>query len=98
VLPAGYVSVIVCGTRRAEQWRAAFAAEGIVAHVEETETDEAHLGACRVGVPRDQLLVANAMITDVTKGKRALDGTSWLGGVIVLGIAAAIVVVVMVAR
>lgn len=95
MLPAGYVSVIVCDTRRAEQWRATFAAEGIAAHVEETEADDAHLGACRVGVPRDQLLVANALITAVTKGHRALGGrASWLGAAIVLGVAATIVAVV----
>jgi hypothetical protein len=95
VLPAGYVSVIVCDTRRAEEWRAAFAAEGIEARVEETETEEAHLGACRVGVPRDQMLRANAIITDVTKGRRSLGGTSWLGAAIVVGVAVAIIVLVV---
>ena len=93
MLPAGHVSVLVCDTRRAEQWRALFVREGIDARVEETDADEAHQGACRVAVPRAQLLAANALVTEVTQGRRRLGGT-WLIPVMVMAIGAAIVVAI----
>lgn len=96
MLPAGYVSVVLCDTRRAEQWRRALVAEGIEAVVEETETDEAHLGACRVAVPRADLLRANAFVTAVTKTQRTLGG--WMPAVIVVGVAGAIVALVWLAQ
>jgi hypothetical protein len=99
MLPAGHVSILFCGTRRAEEWRAALAAEGITAHVEETEAQDAEKGACLVAVPRDQLLVANALVTAVTQGRRRLGGPgSWLGAAIVIGVAALIVALVVVLR
>ncbi len=91
--PAGHVGVIVCGTRRAERWRVAFAAEGIAAQVEETDAEDAAQGACRVTVPRTQLLVANAMITEVTQGRRGLPGERGraIDAAIVLGVAAILI-------
>jgi hypothetical protein len=73
VLPKGYRGVVVCGTRRAEQWRTAFKASGIEAVVVETDDDELG-GACQVGVPARQLLQANAIVTEVTAGNRRLPG------------------------
>lgn len=40
-LPGGHAGVVVCGTRRAERWRAALREAGIEAVVVETEADEA---------------------------------------------------------
>lgn len=94
MLPRGYVSIVVCDTRRAEQWRAAFERDGIPAAVDETEADQAHHGACVVGVPRDRLLEANAIVTAVTRGRRSLIRGGWAGAVIVLAIAAVIVALV----
>ena len=68
------VGVVVCGTRRAAQWRTAFRDAGIEADVVETDTDEAQAGACKVLVPRGRLVEANAIVTAVTRGDRALPG------------------------
>ncbi len=90
------VGVIVSGTRIAERWRDTFVAGGVDAVVEETEAEDAEKGACIVFVPRAQLLIANAIMTDVTKGRRQLGGRTdgWLGAAIVLGVAVVIVALV----
>ena len=92
MLPRGHVGVVVCGTRRAAQWQAAFRAAGIEAVVVETDTDEAEAGACKVGVPKARLLEANAIVTAVTRGERALPG-SGLGwqGVVAIAVALALI-------
>jgi hypothetical protein len=98
VVPRGYVSVVVCGTRLAEQWRATFADEGIEARVAETDAQDADKGACLVAVRRDDLVRANAVITAVTRGQRTLGrrGAAWIAPAVVLGVAAAIVALVRV--
>jgi hypothetical protein len=68
------VGVVVCGTRRAAQWRTAFRDAGIEADVVETDTDEAEAGASKVLVPRGRLVEANAIVTAVTRGDRSLPG------------------------
>ncbi|MCB9562907.1 MAG: hypothetical protein H6709_11580 [Kofleriaceae bacterium] len=72
--PRDHVGVVVCGTRRAEAWRAAFADAGIPAVVDETDGDESEQGACKVSVPRARMVEANALITAVTRGERRLPG------------------------
>ena len=86
MLPRGHVGVVVCGTRRAAQWRAAFREAGIEAVVVETDADEAEAGACKVGVPKARLFEANAIVTAVTRGERALPGggLGWQGVVAIL--------------
>jgi hypothetical protein len=76
VLPRGYRGIIVCDTRRAAQWRKAFHAAGIDAVVVETEVDEAHGGAYKVGVPERKLIEANAIVTAVNQGKQSLPGVA----------------------
>jgi hypothetical protein len=92
MLPRGHRGIVVCGTRRAEHWRAAFRASGIEAVVVETEGDEAEGGACQVGVPEARLVQANAIVTEVTSGKRRLpgDGFGWRSVVVVLLVGALI--------
>lgn len=86
MLPRGHVGVVVCGTRRAARWRAAFQEAGIEAVVVETDADEAEAGACKVGVPKARLREANAIVTAVTRGERALPGSGlgWQGVVAIL--------------
>jgi hypothetical protein len=79
VLPKGHVGIVVCGTRRAEQWRVAFEQAGIPAVVVETDTDEAEGGACKVGVAKGRVVDANAIVTAVTRGERRLPGDARLG-------------------
>lgn len=79
MVPAGHRGVVVCGTRRAEQWRDAFREAGIDAVVVETDGAEAEAGACKVVVPTSQIVRANAIVTEVTAGKREFPGPklSW---------------------
>ena len=70
------IGIVVCGTRRAAQWRRAFREAGIEAEVVETDTDEAEAGACKVLVPRAKRIEANAIVTAVTRGERGLPGGS----------------------
>ncbi len=79
VLPKGHVGIVVCGTRRAEQWRKAFEQAGIPAVVVETGTDEAEAGACKVGVTKGNVVDANAIVTAVTRGEQQLPGDGQLG-------------------
>ena len=72
MIPPSHVALVFCDTRRAAAWKAAFAAEGIAAVVEETVGDDAEKGACVVAVPRRKLVAANGIVTAVTQGRRAL--------------------------
>ena len=98
MLPKGHVGIVVCGTRRAEQWRKAFEEAGISAVVVETDTDEAEAGACKVGVAKGKVVEANAIVTAVTRGERRLPGDgklAWravLALVIIAGMIGALVV------
>jgi hypothetical protein len=98
VVPTGYVRLIVCDTRRAERWRAAFAGAGIRAVVDDTDADDADRGAQVVAVPRAQLVAANAIVTEVTQGRRRLPGTGAAGVVVIAAIVIAAVVAVAIAR
>ena len=94
MLPPGHRGLIVCDSRRAARWRKAFQAAGIAAIVIETDTDEA--GAAKVCVPERRLLEANALVTEITAGRRALPGVTlpWqamIAAVIVLSLLAALV-------
>jgi hypothetical protein len=91
VIVPDYVGLIVCDTRRAQAWRAAFGKAGIVAVVAETIGDEADAGACKVSVPRRDLPAANALVTAVTRGERRLPGTgfTWRAA-IAIGVVAAL--------
>ncbi len=87
---------MICGTRRAEQWRLAFRDAGIEAVVVEADADED--GACKVAGPAAQVVQANAIVTAVTSGQRELPGPrlSWRTILVLLVIAA--VTVAMIAR
>lgn len=64
--------MVVCDSRLAAQWQAAFREAGIDAAVIETDTDEADGGACKVTVPRARRVEASAIVTAVTRGERRL--------------------------
>jgi hypothetical protein len=87
-----YVGLVVCDTRRARSWRAAFLKAGITATVAETTGDEAESGACKVSVPRRDLPAANAIVTAVTRGELRLPGSglSWRFGIAIVVIVALI--------
>ena len=74
------VGIILCDTRRARQWRTAFARQGIAATIAETKGDESERGACKVSVARRDAPAANALVTAVTRGEQRLPGggLSWL--------------------
>ena len=85
-----YVGLIVCDTRRARAWRAAFAKAGIDAIVQETIGEEAETGAVKVSVPRRHLVAANELVTRVTRGEVTLPGPGF-------SLSSAITIVVIVA-
>ncbi len=84
------VGVVICDTRRARAWRAAFAKAGIAVTVAETIGDDAEHGACKVSVPRRDLPAANAMVTAVTRGELRLPGSGvgWRSAIAIALVAA----------
>jgi hypothetical protein len=97
-LPVGYVSLIVCDTRRAVKWRTALAREGISAALVETAADHQQ-GGWEVGVPAASAPAARGLVTEVMQGRRELgDGAGARRGPLVLaGIVVAIVIAAIVA-
>jgi hypothetical protein len=71
MLPRGYRSLVVCDTRRAEEWKAGLARAGFDVALAETAPDNVK-GACEVGVIEEQELAAKAFVTDVVKGRAKL--------------------------
>jgi hypothetical protein len=97
MLPPDHASVIVCGTRRAEQWRRAFANAGITAIVVETDGEDSEKGACAVGVPKARRIEANAIITAVTRGEQQLPGAALgIRGIVAIAVIAALIAAVAV--
>ena len=97
-LPAGYVSLIVCDTRRAEEWRAALTRAGIeVAVVETAATNQ--LGGWEVGVASASALEARAFVKDVLDERRSLGGGRGArrGPLVLAGVVVAIVIAAIVA-
>ena len=86
MIPAGYVGLVFCDTRRAEAWRAALEADGIAAAVAETDGDDIEKGACVVAVPRARLVAANALVTAVTQGRRQLPATRSNRGAVAIAV------------
>ena len=97
-LPVGYVSLIVCDTRRAEEWRAALAREGIEAAVVETGATNQQ-GGWEVGVAAASATAARAFVKDVMDGRRSLGGgaSAWRGPLVLAGVVAALVIAAIVA-
>ncbi len=89
-----YVGLVFCDTRRARGWQKALAKRGIEARVLETFGEESEHGAYKVSVPRRNQVVANQLLTAVTRGEVSLPGG---GGVTPMVIITLIVIAAVVA-
>jgi hypothetical protein len=74
MLPPGYRGVLICDTRRAEQWDRALTRLGIEVEAVETEGADAEKGAWQLGVREDQAERALALISAVAAGRAELPG------------------------
>jgi hypothetical protein len=70
--PRGTCSLVVCDTRRAEEWRAGLTRAGFHPEVIETQGQASEHGAWAVVVPEDEAVGARAMVTAVTRGDQRL--------------------------
>ena len=91
-LPPGFTSLIVCDTRRAEEWRDALRREGFEATMVETAATETR-GAWEVGVADRWAMKGRAFVSEVTQGKRRLTrGARWSTRAVVLLLVVGVVV------
>jgi hypothetical protein len=71
VLPEGYLGLVVCDTRRAQEWRAALRRRGFDVVLSETPASS-DKGGWQVGVAAAEVLSARAFVREVTSGHVAL--------------------------
>jgi len=69
MLPTGYKSLLMCDTRRAEQWRAGLERAGFKVTVVEADSEKA---SCEVGVRASHEMAAKAFVTEVIQGRSKL--------------------------
>jgi hypothetical protein len=70
--PPGYRDILICDTRRAQQWQAGLTRAGLEVVLTETRGEDAEKGSWQVAVAERHESKARALVTDVLQGRAKL--------------------------
>ncbi|MBI4509075.1 MAG: hypothetical protein HY698_05540 [Deltaproteobacteria bacterium] len=95
MLPTGYKSILICDTRRAQEWRAGLRQAGLELVMIETEGLTSEKGAWELAVPEAQELAAKAFVAKVIQGRLRLPRAPFLSGTGIMSMIAIVLIVLV---